>query len=780
MNSGNTRQGSGGEVTKESATEEGKKWPCEYCTYENWPVAKRCTLCHAPRPPQFITDHVNDEQDIYKMAALVQNKNSDSSAGTGGGTAGTNVAVLSSSTSVVNAGIGCSGIASKWACNMCTFLNWPRSARCMQCLSPRHKASPPQSSPSGDPAKANSLSDVGVGCRGGGGGGRSTPNRSATNSPEPAGSLNNDINRAQATLGKSASSILPVSKACKWSCRVCTYENWPRSAKCILCGIPRKQTLSDSNIHGRVTSSVTVTTVLSPVSVSSTNSKAGRREPSGTAKRQGWTSLTSSRGLDNSERNKQAEATGAGTSVDDSQLKLLRRQLRDKDWLWLNACNGVVDGDPNAIEAFIAAGGNPSRQLTADEVLLLSRPSAFEVGHTLVHLALRFHREDMLAVLLTATDAAVKSVKRLPCHASPDLASDIRRHIASSLRQRKGDFPCFFFSDCVTFALPADIEDLPRQVQELLMDELLDRGVQNELEVEESVINWSSEMIQAGSRLYALWNRTAGDCLLDSILQVTWGVFDADNTLRSALADSLTEGAMVFYPRWKEYESKQAESLHFSLDEFQWQRDWAVLLSLASQPGASLEQTHIFALAHILRRPIIVYGVKYVKSFRGETLGLAKFQGVYLPLLWERDFCWRTPVALAYTRGHFSALVSMETDLDEGEGAGANSETIEEEQLVYLPLVDCEGKLLEVHFLSASEIGREEAMLRDWIDCYETKGGLLVALQRRGRQPVIVKQMLDEWLERYRQAAATEVDPPSRQHSIPTHDFSSDGDSDQE
>lgn len=66
-----------------------------------------------------------------------------------------------------------------------------------------------------------------------------------------------------------------------------------------------------------------------------------------------------------------------------------------------------------------------------------------------------------------------------------------------------------------------------------------------ELEVEESVINWSSEMIQAGSRLYALWNRTAGDCLLDSILQVTWGVFDADNTLRSALADSLTEGAMV-------------------------------------------------------------------------------------------------------------------------------------------------------------------------------------------------------------------------------------------
>lgn len=50
-------------------------------------------------------------------------------------------------------------------------------------------------------------------------------------------------------------------------------------------------------------------------------------------------------------------------------------------------------------------------------------------------------------------------------------------------------------------------------------------------------------------------------------------------------------------------------------------------LSFSTQPGASLEQTHIFVLAHILRRPIIVYGVKYYKSFRGETLGYTRFQG---------------------------------------------------------------------------------------------------------------------------------------------------------
>ena len=64
----------------------------------------------------------------------------------------------------------------------------------------------------------------------------------------------------------------------------------------------------------------------------------------------------------------------------------------------------------------------------------------------------------------------------------------------------------------------------------------------SELEVEEPIVNWSLEMTdRLGSRLYALWNRTAGDCLLDSALQATWGIFDRDNTLRRALADSLME-----------------------------------------------------------------------------------------------------------------------------------------------------------------------------------------------------------------------------------------------
>lgn len=62
---------------------------------------------------------------------------------------------------------------------------------------------------------------------------------------------------------------------------------------------------------------------------------------------------------------------------------------------------GVVEGDLAAVEAYKSSGGDIARQLTADEVQLLNRSSAFDAGYTLVHLSIRFQRQDMLAILLT-------------------------------------------------------------------------------------------------------------------------------------------------------------------------------------------------------------------------------------------------------------------------------------------------------------------------------------------------------------------------------------------
>lgn len=83
-----------------------------------------------------------------------------------------------------------------------------------------------------------------------------------------------------------------------------------------------------------------------------------------------------------------------------------------------------------------------------------------------------------------------------------------------------------------------------------------------------------------------------------------------------------------------------AQSLEYKLDDYQLEQDWNNIISLAHQPGASLEQAHIFALCHIFRRPIIVYSVKYVKSFRGENIGFTHFEGkflIYLEITFKRQ-----------------------------------------------------------------------------------------------------------------------------------------------
>lgn len=755
------------------------KWACEYCTYENYQASKKCVLCHAPRPLQVITDLENAEQDIYRVAELAEK----------------NAGRISTSNKDTDA---------KWSCSMCTYLNWSSASNCAQCSVPKKQVLISSSS-GGSSLSQERLSQPE--------GSNTATQISSHLSPDSAKTLrdaNNDKNKAVAAY---------VRNTIKWACKACTYENYPRSKCCTICGIPRGKTYtentasleshtspsgsgqdlllhikainrenirsaqsspvisSNQNENERVVSNNNRSGHSSPVNnksrqTSPTSSESGKKKNAGARtsrnnsgqnianNRSGQNSPNSISGLimnenenladHNSPKNNRSglvspcnlsDSSGSDKGsptairasihshnrnqndslliqdgacavveakdeeIREKRILKLRKRLTTCDIIWLNTCEAVVNGDPSGIEQFLTSGGDPSRQLTRDEVFILDRPSAFEVGYTLVHLALRFRRDDMVAILLTATDISTKGFKRLPSYSSPDIASEIRREIAIHLKQRKGSFPCYYLSEIATFSLPADIEDLPRHIQGQLHEEILDSDVDKELS-EDLIINWSIELTEKlGSRLFALWNRTAGDCLLDSVLQATWGILDIDNTLRRALSDSLLEAAQSFYPRWKDYETIQAELLNFSLDEGQWQRDWTVLLSLASQPGASLEHVHIFALAHILRRPIIVYGVKVVKSFRGETIDFARFEGVYLPLMWERNFCWKSPIALGYTRGHFSALVPMEIDTDIPVGAGAHIDNAADEQITYLPLVDHEGSFLPIHFITGTEVG---------------------------------------------------------------------------
>ncbi|XP_061564231.1 ubiquitin thioesterase ZRANB1 isoform X2 [Cololabis saira] len=566
-------------------TEQRVKWACEYCTYENWPSSIKCTMCRALR----LRGPIITEEPYKNSPDRDPNLEWDPPRTESGRSLlicpDSSARPRVRSSSIVE-------IANKWSCQMCTYLNWPRAIRCTQCLCQRPRTSSPTESPQTS------------GCR------------PAVHSPLDTCEEYNDRNRLN-------------THQQHWTCTACTYQNWAGTKKCGLCDLPKPNNQEAIELpESADPSPLIIEQDVARWRGICSGSQGQRRSPP-MAKREDHVKMDFQR----------IELAAGAVSkeeqeVDFKKLKQIRNRMKKTDWLFLSACAGVVEGDLAAVEAYKSSGGDIARQLTADEVQLLNRSSAFDVGFTLVHLAIRFKRQDMLAILLTEVNQ--QAAKCIPSMVCPELTEQIRREIAASLHQRKGDFPCYFLPDLVTFTLPADIEDLPPAVQEKLFDDVLDRDVQKELEEESPVINWSLELgTRLDSRLYALWNRTAGDCLLDSVLQATWGIYDKDSVLRKTLHDSLHDCSHWFYTRWKEWESWYSQSfgLHFSLREEQWQEDWAFILSLASQPGASLEQTHIFVLAHILRRPIIVYGVKYYKSFRGETLGYTRFQARLLKTL---------------------------------------------------------------------------------------------------------------------------------------------------
>ncbi|KAI8423367.1 hypothetical protein MSG28_014368 [Choristoneura fumiferana] len=78
-------------------------------------------------------------------------------------------------------------------------------------------------------------------------------------------------------------------------------------------------------------------------------------------------------------------------------------------------------------------------------------------------------------------------------------------------------------------------------------------------------------------------------------------------------------------------------------------------------------------------------------------------------------------------------------------------------------------------------MGDSEGVVRRWLSACVTGGGLLCARQTLHQRPLLVAQLLEEWLNHYRrlaQQARGPLPPPPRLQ--PAADFSSDPDTDEE
>lgn len=204
-------------------------------------------------------------------------------------------------------------------------------------------------------------------------------------------------------------------------------------------------------------------------------------------------------------------------------------------------------------------------------------------------------------------------------------------------------------------------------------------------------------------RLWPLATTGDGNCLLHAASLGMWGFHDRLLTLRKALHATLTKGPYrhALWRRWRWQQTLQNQEAGLVYSEEEWQMEWNSLLRLSSTeprsgPGRrlishcdssvlktardtvkdsqtnsssgghdiyeSLEEAHVLALAHVLRRPIIVVADTMLKDVTGEPFAPIPFGGVYLPLECLPSQCHRSPLVLTYDAAHFSALVAMDRE----------------------------------------------------------------------------------------------------------------------
>ena len=185
-----------------------EKWTCSICTYINWNASQKCIICQTEKSTSQLS------QEIYNLDISNNDK-------------------IPINQSVPNQNL--SDNRTKWACSACTYLNWPKARKCVQCNTVRYKYNSPtlsqqsiSSNPDDQSVNGSSKSQNVTKCS------------KENNAPEIKEKFKTEDGKAtssdQLASTEQLSDNSNLSKVLqKWFCSACTYENWPKSKHCIMC-----------------------------------------------------------------------------------------------------------------------------------------------------------------------------------------------------------------------------------------------------------------------------------------------------------------------------------------------------------------------------------------------------------------------------------------------------------------------------------------------------------------------------------------------------------------
>ena len=323
-----------------------------------------------------------------------------------------------------------------------------------------------------------------------------------------------------------------------------------------------------------------------------------------------------------------------------------------------------------------------------------------------------------------------------------DLKSDYKRNITHGGTVYFENFPAY------TVCYPTiDASKYPAGFVEYVAGNLTDKYAKHTLEQEFQCLNWLKEC----THLIPLYTTSDGNCLLHAASLAMWGFEDKEFLLRNAVYESLTtadRNTNTLQDRCRMSISSMLRDVQVKMSDKDWILEWQQIVDQARSKSSghhqSLEEFHIFVLANVLRRPIIVYGVPKVCSFntRGTMLNV-NFHGVYLPLLWGSQLCHKPPLSLGYSMGHFTALVPV---------------TDNPEQQLTVPLTDNTGHILPIRFLLQPEEQNTFYLMEQYLDVIQLYSSSLskqilvavIALREAAHMQQLVQMYIDTSLTAFK------------------------------
>lgn len=228
------------------------KWACQACTYLNWPRSLKCVQCQTIRFKDNREQNQNNKITIPPVNRKIES--GGNTAESRSGSTSPNGTIMQQNNNNLN----------KWPCPACTYLNWPRSLKCVQCQTVRNiggknnvsneqklnrNAESRSGSTSRNGSNRNSPPPISTGAGGLRLSSQSPTSTAVPPSVEKSQSPSSDLITSSLSGTKSPSSpdanvqgpstvldsIIIAKKLQKWTCTACTYENWPKTVKCVMC-----------------------------------------------------------------------------------------------------------------------------------------------------------------------------------------------------------------------------------------------------------------------------------------------------------------------------------------------------------------------------------------------------------------------------------------------------------------------------------------------------------------------------------------------------------------